>query len=163
VATLIAIGYEDQATARRAAAEARRLDAELATRPVAIAVLSRDAAGDFDVTTEHHPVGASASWGMFWGRLLWILVFAPQAGAGLGAVFGRPARPGPGRAFGRRVREMVAPGTSALFVVFETEAPPEAVTALGRIGGTVLESPLSREDEERLWEALHGDLAAAFT
>jgi uncharacterized membrane protein len=69
MADLIAIGYPDETTAYAAAEEARRLAADLIIQPDAIAVIARDKDGSYHVQTSHHPLGAGASWGMFWGFL----------------------------------------------------------------------------------------------
>src|ERR1700685_4254621 len=66
---LIAIGYPDETTAEAAADEARRLAKDLIIEPDAIAVIVRDAKGDYHVHTHHHLVGRGASWGMWWGLL----------------------------------------------------------------------------------------------
>ena len=85
---LIAIGYPDQATATAAADEARRLAADLIIEPDAIAVIERDADGDYHVHTSHHMVGAGATWGMFWGVLFGLLFFIPVLGLAVGAGLG---------------------------------------------------------------------------
>src|SRR5258705_12479221 len=67
MATLVAIGYPDQTTATAAAEEAQRLAADLIIEPEAIAGITRSKDGKFHVTTNHHSVGGSTNWGMFWG------------------------------------------------------------------------------------------------
>ena len=67
MADLIAIGYPDEGTAEQAAEEARGMARDLIIEPDAIAVIVRDNEGKYHVHTSHHPVGAGASWGMFWG------------------------------------------------------------------------------------------------
>ena len=165
MATLIAIGYDDEATAAEAAQEIKRLSDDLVVQPDAVAVITRDADGDYHVETDHHPVGAGAGWGMFWGLLFGILFFVPvfgmAVGAGLGALFGKVEKSGLNKEFQKQVRDMVRPETSALFLIVEEAAPEKAVEALSSYGGTVLKSSLSREDEQRLQEALHGDLASS--
>ena len=93
MADLIAIGYPDEATAEAAADEARRLAKDLIIEPDAIAVIVRDASGDYHVHTHHHMVGRGASWGMWWGLLFGVLFFIPvfgmAIGAGLGALMGK--------------------------------------------------------------------------
>jgi len=69
VSDLIAIGYPDKTTALKAEKEAQRLASELIIEPDAIAAIVRDKDGKFRVTTNHHPVGGGASYGMFWGLL----------------------------------------------------------------------------------------------
>jgi uncharacterized membrane protein len=102
-------------------------------------------------------------WGMFWGFLFGILFFIPflgmAVGAGLGALMGKVAKSGIDKGFQEQVREMVQPGTSALFLVIERATPDKAVAALSRFGGTVLKSSLSKEAEAELQAALHGNQA----
>jgi uncharacterized membrane protein len=160
MATLVAIGYPDQITAHAAAEEAHRLATDLIIEPDAIAVITRDNDGKFHVTTSHHAVGGGATWGMFWGFLFGVLFFVPffgmAVGAGLGAVMGKVAKSAIDKQFETQVREMLAPGTSALFLVVEKVTPDRAVEALSKYGGTVLKSSMSREQEAELQNALHG-------
>jgi uncharacterized membrane protein len=163
MADLIAIGYPDEATATAAADEARRLAADLVIEPEAIAVISRDAQGEYHVQTSHHPVGGGASWGMFWGLLFGMLFFVPvfgmAVGAGLGALFGKIEKTGINKEFTDQVREMLQPGTSALFLVVDKVTPDKAVEAMSKYGGTVLKSSLSKDAEAELQKALHGEAA----
>jgi uncharacterized membrane protein len=157
---LVAIGYPDETTATAAADEAQRLAKDLIIEPDAIAAIRRDADGRFHVSTSHHQVGGGATWGMFWGLLFGMLFFVPflgmAVGAGLGALMGKVAKSGIDKEFQNQVRELVQPGTSALFLVLESVTPDKAVDALRRFGGTVLKSSLSKQSEQNLQEALHG-------
>lgn len=165
MSTLIAIGYPDETTASAAAEEARRLSVDLIIEPEAIAVISRDVEGRFQVSTNHHAVGGGASWGMFWGFLFGLLFFIPvfgmAVGAGLGALLGKVAKTGIDKQFQDQVRDLLQPGTSALFLVVGKVTPDKAVEALSRYGGTVLKSSLSRDQEQDLQNALHGSEAGA--
>jgi uncharacterized membrane protein len=160
MADLIAIGYPDETTGSLAAEEVRRLTGELIIEPDAVAVIVRDKEGKYHVHTSHHPVGGGATWGMFWGLLFGMLFFVPvfgmAVGAGLGALFGKIEKSGINKEFQAQVRDMLQPGTSALFVVVEKVTPDKAVDALSQYGGTVLKSSLSKEAETELQEALHG-------
>jgi len=160
MADLIAIGYEDETTAGEAAEEVRRLAQDLIIEPDAVAVIVRSQDGQYHVRTSHHPVGAGASWGMFWGLLFGLLFFVPvfgmAVGAGLGALMGKVEKTGIDREFQRQVRDMIKPGTSALFLVVEKVTPDKAVAGLSRYGGTVLKSSLSNEGQRELQDALHG-------
>jgi uncharacterized membrane protein len=164
MADLIAIAYEDETTAAEAAEEVYRLADDLVIEPDAVAVIVRDHRGHYEVTTNHHPVGAGASWGMFWGLLFGILFFVPvlgmAVGAGLGTIMGKIARSGIDQRFQEQVRDMVQPGTSALFLVVEKVTPEVAVEGLRQYGGTVLKSSLSNGARAELQEALHGVPAA---
>ncbi|MDX6210041.1 MAG: hypothetical protein QOE24_2432 [Frankiales bacterium] len=160
MSTLIAIGYPDETTADKAADEARRLAADLIIQPDAIAVIKRDREGRFQVTTNHHPVAGGASWGMLWGFLFGLLFFIPffgmVIGAGLGALMGLVEKVDIDNEFQTRVRDMLQPGTSALFLIVEELTLDKAIDALSKFGGTVLRTSLPRDAEAQLQEALHG-------
>ena len=160
---LIAIGYPDEATAEAAADEARRLAKDLIIEPEAIAVIARDAQGDYHVHTQHHLVGRGATWGMFWGLLFGLLFFVPvfgiAIGAGMGALMGKITKSGIDAQFQDQVRGMITPGTSALFLMVDKVTPDKAVEAMSKFGGTVLKTSLSKEGEQELQDALHGGSA----
>ncbi|HEX9481281.1 MAG TPA: DUF1269 domain-containing protein [Solirubrobacteraceae bacterium] len=160
MATLIAIGYDDEATASAAAEETARLSRDLIVEPDAVAVIRRDQQGEYHVQTSHHPVGAGASWGMFWGLLFGLLFFVPvfgmAVGAGLGALLDEIEKNGVNKEFQQQVRDMANPGTSALFLMVEKATPEKAVAALSKFGGTALRFSLSGAQEQQLQDALHG-------
>jgi uncharacterized membrane protein len=127
-------------------------------------VIVRGQDGKYRVTTNHHSVGAGATSGMFWGFLFGLLFFIPVrgmgVGAGMGAIMGKVAKSGIDKSFQERVRDMLQPGTSALFLVVEKVTPDKAIEGLSQYGGTVLKTSLSAEAEKELRDALHGREAA---
>ena len=163
MADLIAIGYPDETTAMQAEEQAQRLSRELVIQPDAIAAIVRTKDGRFRVTTSHHEVGSGATYGMLWGLLFGLLFFVPvlgmAIGAGLGALMGKLEKSGIDKEFQSRVRDMLQPGTSALFLVVDKVTPDTAVEALSKYGGTVLKSSLTREAEQELQRELHGSAA----
>jgi uncharacterized membrane protein len=165
LATLLAIGYPEQGTAGQAAEELRRLHHDLLVAHDAIAVITRDAQGEYVVITSHHPVVNDASWGMFWGPLFGLVFFVPvfgtAIGAGLGGLFGKIERSGINRAFQQQARDMVRPGTSALFVLTGQVDADAVLAALARFGGTPLRFPLTATQAADLQEAIHGRLSAS--
>lgn len=165
MAEMIAIGYPDEETAEKAAQEVTRLADQLIIEPEAVAVIRRDAQGRFHVNTMHHEVATGATWGMFWGLLFGVLFFVPvlglAVGAGLGALMGLVSKLDLSDEFQRQVRDLLQPGTSALFMVVEKMTTDKALAALSQFGGTVLKTSLSREAEEEIQQALHGTPRAA--
>jgi uncharacterized membrane protein len=165
MADLVAIGYDDEETAGQAEQEVERLTDDLLIQPDAVAVIARDGDGNYKVQTNHHVVGAGTTWGMFWGVLFAALFFVPvlgmAVGAGLGALMGKVEKIGIDEQFEDQVRDMLQPGTSALFLIVEKVTPDRAVEALSAYGGTVLKSSLSRDAEAELQDHLHGAPAAA--
>jgi uncharacterized membrane protein len=95
-------------------------------------------------------------WGFLFGLLFFIPVFGMAVGAGMGALMGKVAKTSIDKQFQEQVREMLQPGTSALFLVLEKVTPDKAVDAMSKYGGTVLKTSLSKEDEAELQAALHG-------
>ena len=157
---LIAIGYKDEATAEAAADEARRRAKDLSIDQDAIAVIVRDSEGEFHVHTSHHSVEDGTTWGMLWGLLFGALFFVPflgvAVGAGLGAIMGRITKAGVDNDFQEQARDLLQPGTSALFLMVDKATPDRVVDALSHYGGTVLKSSLSEEGEKELKDALRG-------
>ena len=100
-------------------------------------------------------------WGFFFGLLFFVPVFGLAIGAGLGAMMGKVEKSGIDKEFQHQVRDMVRPGTSALFLVVEKVTPDKAVAALSKYGGTVLKSSLTQHAQDELQDALHGSMAAA--
>jgi uncharacterized membrane protein len=164
MADLIVIGYDDEETAAKAAAEVERLADELVVEPEAVAVIRRDKEGKYHVSTTHHPVALGATWGMFWGALFGLIFFIPvfglAIGAALGALMGAITKAGIDRQFQQQVRDMVQPGTSALFLVVDKITPDKATEALSTFGGRVLKTSLSKDAERQIQEALHGSEGA---
>ena len=99
--------------------------------------------------------------GFLFGLLFFIPVFGMAIGAGPGALMGKFTKTSIDKQFQDQVRDMVQPGTSALFLILEKVTPDKAVEAMSKYGGTVLKTSLSKDDEKELQEALHGSQAAA--
>jgi len=148
----------DEKTADVAAAELQQLAADLVLEPEAIAVISRDEKGRFHVKTTHHQVAMGATWGMFWGFLFGVLFFIPvfglAIGAGLGALIGLANKLDMGHAFEQRVRDMLQPGTAAVFVIAEKITSDKVGEALSKYHGTLLKTSLPHDVERQLQEAL---------
>ena len=96
------------------------------------------------------------------------VVLHPGLRDGRGRRAGRPLgkliKTGVEIAFQDQVRDLVKPGTSALFLMLEKVIPDKAVEAMSKFGGTVLKTSLSKDAEQELQEALArgtGDPAAS--
>ena len=97
---------------------------------------------------------------MFWGLLFGLLFFVPvlgmAVGAGLGALMGKLTKSGIDKEFQDQVRDMLQPGTSALFLVVEKVTPDKAIDALSRTAAPSSSRRCRKETEDKLQEALHG-------
>ena len=167
MATLVAIGYDDQTTADEARSTVQQLESELIIQADQVAAISRDLEGKYHVHTTHGgaSAGGGAAWGGFWGMLFGMLFFVPFAGlalgAGMGALFGHLGKKGIDQQFQQQVRDHLKPGTSALFMIIEKATPDKAIAALEQYGGTVIKTSLSDEDTAKLLDALTPEPAAA--
>ena len=159
MADLIAIGYDDMTTALAAMDEAESLAKDLVIQPDAIAAIICNEEGKFKTVTNQHLVSGGASWGMFFGLLFGMLFFVPifgmAYGAGLGALMGKMGKSHVDKEFQEQVRAQVTPGTSALFLILESMTADKALEALGKFGGTVIKTSMSKEDEAEIQAALH--------
>ena len=164
MAILLAVGYPDQDTAARAASALLRHADRLVIQPDAVAVIERNAWGDYRVLTTHHPVAEGPSWSLLWSllfaQLFFVPVFGTTVGPALGSVFGKIEKNGINRAFQQQVRDMVTPGSSALFLLASHAGAESVLAALARFEGTALSSPLTPRQEAGLQEALYGQLRA---
>ena len=95
-------------------------------------------------------------WGLLFGALFFVPFLGVAIGAGLGAIMGKVTKAGVNHDFQDQVRDLLKPGTSALFLMVDKVAPDKVVDALSHYGGTVLKSSLSQEGEKELRDALHG-------
>ena len=164
MADLIAIGYDDTTTAIQAMEEAERLQGDLIIQADAIAAIIRSEDGKLKTITNQHTVGTGTVSGMFWGMLFGLLFFVPflgmAVGAGMGAVMGKVAKSGIDKQFQEQVRDMLQPGTSALFMIIEKVTPDKAVEAMSKYGGKVLKTSLSDEVTQEINRELHGEPTA---
>ena len=165
MADFIAIGYPDVQTAESVAAELERLASELVIQPDAIAIISRDEKGKYHVRTTHHEVATGATWGMFWGLLFGVLFFVPvlglAIGAGLGALFGLVSKLEISDEFQKQVRDMLQPGTAAVFVIAEKMTTDKLIDAISKFNGTVLKTSLPNDVEQQIQQAIGGSAVGA--
>jgi uncharacterized membrane protein len=95
-------------------------------------------------------------WDPLFGLLFFVPVFGMAVGADLGALIAKVEKIGIETDFQKGIRNLLKPGTSALFMVVDNASPDRALEALRGHGGTVLKSSLVPDAERELQEALHG-------
>jgi uncharacterized membrane protein len=101
-----------------------------------------------------HRLAGAAGRGTFWGALVGTLVLAPVAGAAAGAAAGAVAeRLRSGGVDGRTVEELrnaLAPGTSALFVITSDADPDVVGPVLAADEGTLIHAEMDDDTAEEL-------------
>jgi uncharacterized membrane protein len=127
------------------------------------AVVARTEERTFEVAVGYRVAPDRASWTMLWPFLFAMTFFVPVLemayGPGMGAVMGAIEHTSLDAQVQRRIRDMVRPGTSAIFVMAGSHAVIRIVSALEDAGGTVTRVHLTREDERQLREAVFGRAA----
>lgn len=158
--TLVAIAYPGEATAAKAADQARRLTGEVVSGIDSIAVLRRDREGKFHVTTSHQEPTSGGNWGMLWEPLFGVLFFVPnfgmEVGNSLGGLMRAVEETDIDGEFRDGVRDIVQPGTSALFLLTDKTPSDDVIEQLSQRGGIVMTSSLSARSEAALQKELHG-------
>lgn len=107
---------------------------------------------------------SGAMGGGFWGALIGLIFLNPLlglvVGAGTGAVAGALSDVGINDDFMKRLAEKLTPGSSALFVLVDSDLTDKVLDELRGTGGTILQSSLSHEDQAKLQAALNDARAA---
>jgi uncharacterized membrane protein len=139
VTTLVAVAFPYESTASAAAEDVRRLALDVPVDPDAVAVVSRDRAGALQMTTSHG-LGGGTRWGVFWVLLCDALFGSRPTDTRRSARSSAHGRRGHGAddTFRRHLRDMVTPGTSALFLAVDGIVSEDAVRELTRLGGILV-------------------------
>jgi uncharacterized membrane protein len=157
---LVAIIYADMFTAAAAVEELERLERDFTIRRDEVAMVVRDERGGFTIEANAVIAGDGPSWAMLWPALFATLFFAPvlrmPIGAGLAPIVRKVEQAGIDPEFAERVRDMVTPRTSAIFVLVAKVTPDQLVAALEEYGGTVLQSEIPPQAEVILQQTLTG-------
>lgn len=155
---LLAVEFDDPLRAQEALLASLRLHRREAIRIEDAAIVAREAGGRVRIhQTRDLGVGQGAVAGTWLGMLAGLLFLAPLVGAVLGAAVGGIWAKL--RDIGISDREMkdmgegLAPGSAALFLLFEPLAPTTLVREMRRFEGRVLRSTLP--------EGLTAEIAAA--
>lgn len=163
---LVCIAYKDRETADKVLNELRQLEVEHLIDLEDACVVDRDDNGKVHLKQAVNLTAAGAASGGVWGGLFGLLVgmlfLNPllgwlgglAVGAGAGALSGRLADYGIDDDFIKSLGSTIQPGTSALFVLVRKVTPDKVLPEIQKYGGTVLKTSLSKEQDERLREAL---------
>ena len=158
MSTLVAIAYPDEGRAEQVIGELKRLQGEYLVDLDSAVWATKDADGKVKVHGVETLAGPQAAWGAFWGLLLGLILFVPVAGvlfgAGLGALFGHFTKIGLDNDFVKELSEKLGPNSSAVFVLLRNATPDKVIPELGKFGGTILQTNLSDDADDKLQEAL---------
>lgn len=156
---LIVVAYDDEFKAEEMRTKLRKMQRDYLIDLEDAVVAVKDAKSKVHL---HQPISLpafGAFQGGFWGLLVGLLFFSPllgwAAGAATGAVTGALADIGINDDFMKKLAQTLKPGSSALFILVRKATPDKVLEEIRGTGGTVLQTSLSHEKEEKLKEALH--------
>jgi uncharacterized membrane protein len=158
MSTLVAIAYPDMATAERVRQELIEASKEHLVRLEDAVVVEHRPDGKIKLHQAMSTTGAGAAGGALWGGLIGLLFLAPlfgmAVGAASGAIGGKMADVGVNDDFMKTLGARLQSGGAALIVLGSADARDKLLDRIKGYGGDVIQTSLSREDEERLRSAL---------
>lgn len=164
MSNLVVIVYPDEKRAAEVLATLKRMTSEYVIDLEDAAYVTKDASGKIQLHQSENLAGAGAAWGGLWGLLIGLLFFVPIAGLAIGAAAGAFAGKhtdfGIDDKFVKQLSATMTPGSSAIFVLVRRSTPDKVVPEISKYGGTVLQTSLDKETEEKLQAALTQGAAA---
>jgi uncharacterized membrane protein len=157
---VLVLVYPEHETAVRAYDLVRQLDHEGRVKVQDAAIVRCLDNGEVEVVSTHRHAVKSGAHAAFWGLLLGGFLALPVVGLVLAgatvAAGSHMSDRAKERAFGDRVRELLKPGHSAIFVTgtVGTASPEEVIAELAPLGGELAQSSLLSESEDKLRHAL---------
>jgi uncharacterized membrane protein len=154
MATLVVLAFKDETGAAQMRDRLVGLQKQQLINLSDAAIVVRRQDGKVKVKQAVSLVGAGALGGAFWGMLIGLLFWAPwlglAIGAASGALGGALADVGVDDKFIKEVGGTIEPGHSALFLLVESWTEDKVMDEIKGFDAEVLQTSLSKEDEEQL-------------
>ncbi len=164
MADLVVIAYPDEAAAEAARRRIFELQKEYLIELGDAVVAVRQDDGTVKLNQLINMTAAGAASGGMWGALIGLLFLNPllgaAVGAGAGALSGRFTDIGINDGFMKEAGEALTPGQAALCLLIRKVTADKVVPEMAKLGGTILRTNLSDEQEARLRQRLAEGLAA---
>ncbi len=166
MSTLIALTYDDAEKGREVFAKLADLQKQrlLTLEDAALAVKDEKGKVKVKQTLENQLTGSAALWGGFWGLLIGLLFLAPifwgLFGALMGFIAGKTGDVGIDDKFIKEVGNSLENGGAAVFALVIEATSDKVLEAIAPYGGHVFQTSLSKDDEEKLKQALDHDKVA---
>jgi uncharacterized membrane protein len=164
---LWALGYDDPTRAKEVRAEILRFENIHGLHVIDAIAVTRLQDGSFTLQRDDAPTTTTGILGFgFLGLLIGLVVLEPLAGAAIAATLGGFSVVSAGRigiddGFLNEVKELIKPGTSALFLLTKTDNPEGVLYHIRGLGGTVLKTNVHADLAQQVQEALHATRAAS--
>lgn len=164
MSTLVAVAYPNKFEADEVRLKLLKMNKEYLIDLEDAVVAYKNDKGKVKLQQLTNLTAAGAVSGGFWGMLIGLIFLNPLlgvvVGAGAGAVGGALADVGINDNFMKQLAQEMQPGHSVLFILFRSVTMDKALEELKGTGGTIIQTSLSHEDEQRLQKALDAAKAA---
>lgn len=158
MSNLVVIAFEEEHKAFELRAELVKLQKEYLIKMEDAVVVTKDMEGKVKLHQAVNLTAAGAVGGTFWGALIGLIFLNPlvgaAVGAGAGALSGKMADIGIDDKFMKELGETFQPNRSAVCVLVKEATPDKVMDKLRGFGGKVLQTSLSKADEEKLQQVL---------
>ncbi len=154
----VAIAYDDPYKALEVRLELIKAQKEYLIDLEDAVVVVKDENGKIKLHQAVNLTAAGAISGGFWGTLIGMIFLNPllgmAAGASAGAISGALTDVGINNDFMKKLSEKLQANTSALFVLVRKSTPDKILPRIQPYGGTILQTSLTHEDEQKLQAVL---------
>ncbi|WNJ19526.1 DUF1269 domain-containing protein [Pontibacter sp. G13] len=164
MSTLVAIAFDNELGANGALNKLQKLQKEYLVDLEDAVIATHLENGKVKLHQSFNLVKEGAIGSAWWGGLIGLLfggglglVIGGAAAAGLGAIGGSMVDYGINDQFMKDLAAKMTPGSSALFILLRSATMDKVEDELNGVGGTLLQTSLSKEDEARLQAALSGN------
>lgn len=158
MANLIVVGYDDMHKADEVRMTLIKLQQDYLIDMEDAVVVVKKEDGKVKLHQAVNLPALGAFQGTFWGALIGLMFLSPLLGAAVGAasgaISGALADVGINDDFIKEVSQKLQPGTSALFVLVKHATPDKVLEHLQGIGGHIIRTSLTHEEEAKLQAVL---------
>lgn len=158
MSTFVAIAYDDQSKAQEVRLELFKLQSKYLIEMEDAVVAVKDEKGKVKLHQTVNLTATGAVSGGFFGTLIGMLFLSPflgmAIGASAGAISGALTDAGINDQFMKDLANSLKPNSSVLFVLIRKVTADKVVEDVSHYGGTILQTSLSHQDEEKLQAAL---------
>lgn len=158
--TLIVVTYDTELKAEEVRLDFLKMQKEYLVALEDAVVVVRKPDGKIRLHQMYNLTAGGAISGGFWGTLIGLIFLNPllglAVGASAGAIAGALSDVGISDEFMKNLAKQLTPGSSALFVLVNSNITDKVLDALRGTGGVIIQSSLSHADEAKLQEALNG-------
>jgi len=167
MSTFVAIAYDDPIKAQEVRLELIKLQSEYLIDMEDAVVAVKDKDGKVKLHQAINLTATGAVSGGFFGTLIGMLFLNPllglAVGASAGAISGALSDAGINDKFMKDLANGMQPNSSVLFVLIRKVTADKVVADVSKFGGTVLQTSLSHQDEDKLQAALDQHASEANT